>query len=644
MTNSHFSERPVEFYDLPLVDETTILHPEQVILRYRRIGSIDIGSLCYLRRKVTRVRARGSCTKVDITSSGPIRVKRVRDLIKFMSEEFSNSGLRDITLLRRHQEIFRFVNWCDTNGHNEALNNVLIAKIAFRSFVANLRDQVAQNKITITTAAKRQNPTLDVLSKFMNIENLAQGINLLQRSGVAVEPTTVPCENAQAKVISWCKALFGGFTELVLDQKPYPFQLNVPGYLNWPDNGMWVFPVNQWCLSPDQIQNRHTLNSTYPAYNYTNGRLNTIDEIMSIQVDSDLACDISTARRRRLSASQVIAEANNDFRYRARLMAGFLGVNAFFMLFVAETGMSPSQIVELPWDDSLDEQSQKPTIERQGFRTIKYRAGNKNISFEIGTAFMVEFKRFLQLRKHLLNGIKFPYLFLTANRKESWVLKQMPAQLGSRIFLTLNRLDPQLPKVTPREWRAGKQDWAITNTDPVTAARLMQHSEITALRRYSNGSVTTHQNEFGNFFSHVEKVIIGRNEYLPNSIDRAIGVCSFPDHPLAISSNAPIQPDCKGPEGCLFCDKYRVHSDERDTRKLLSCRYCIQKTSHLSDNEEQFQRMYGVVLNRIRFILDEIIRRDCDMVDRVEREVDVEGELDPYWASKLVMLMELELI
>ena len=77
---------------------------------------------------------------------------------------------------------------------------------------------------------------------------------------------------------------------------------------------------------------------------------------------------------------------------------------------------------------------------------------------------------------------------------------------------------------------------------------------------------------------------------------------------------------------------------------MLSCRYCIQQTSHLAATEEQFQRLFTPILDRIQKVLDEIERREVGMVERIRREVEEEGELDPYWAGKLEMLMDLELV
>lgn len=45
--------------------------------------------------------------------------------------------------------------------------------------------------------------------------------------------------------------------------------------------------------------------------------------------------------------------------------------------------------------------------------------------------------------------------------------------------------------------------------------------------------------------------------------------------PLIMTSEVSV--NCYTPEGCLFCDKYRIHVDATDIRKSLSCRYCIEK-------------------------------------------------------------------
>jgi hypothetical protein len=257
---------------------------------------------------------------------------------------------------------------------------------------------------------------------------------------------------------------------------------------------------------------------------------------------------------------------------------------------------------------------------------------------------MPNFRRYLQLRRYILDDEKFGSLFFAFGRS-TLTVPVIAAPIGIvHRFKILNRFDSTLPKIMPRAWRAAKQDHLIREYDPYVAARSMQHSLTTALRKYTNGSETSHQTEMGEFFSKVEKVVVARGQKIENGEVRSIGICAAPSHPAPISPLAPVQPDCKGPEGCLFCDQYRVHADEKDTRKLLSCRYCVRQISHLANSREQFDKLFGLILNRIDFILDEIRRRDRTMVTRIEREVDIDGELDPYWTIKLETLMELDLV
>jgi hypothetical protein len=146
------------------------------------------------------------------------------------------------------------------------------------------------------------------------------------------------------------------------------------------------------------------------------------------------------------------------------------------------------------------------------------------------------------------------------------------------------------------------------------------------------------------FFARIANLVVNKRKPIVRGTDLAVGACASFGAPHPVEGNVPAIPDCRRPEGCLFCDKFRVHADERDTRKLLSCRYCIQQTSHLAASEEQFQRLFNPILGRIQAILDEVDRREAGMVERVRREVEEEGELDPYWAGKLEMLMALELV
>lgn len=632
---SGFSSRPVVVYDLPLANELTILHPEQVVLRFGDQGTVDVGALCYLRRHSAQRKSNGGGRKVDLASFSQKRAERVRTLIGYFSEEFAHSGRRATTLRCMTQTFVKsLMGWADANAYADVLDGEPTARAAFRAYNAYLRERISRNSISVNTGTLHQNFALDLLGGFLDIDDLHRGINLLRYDMQAKEPTRPPCEDAQSKVLALCGALFDGFTELVLEGKPYPFLLTMPKYLDWPDNKLWIFPTSRWCLPPHQVADRHKLGIPYWAYDYVNGRLATIEELLPRSGNNKAnTCNAL------LRAKNCITVANTDFQSHARRKKAMLAHNAFVLMFIANTAMNLAQVLELTWNGDYE-----VGVERLGFRAIKGRAGNRVVYFEITAAFLPELKRYLQLRDYFLNGMPCDRLFMSLGVNFVGPPNKMKDYAIDNLFGILMMIDPHLPRVKPREWRAAKSDWLIRNRDPATAALVLQNSESTVLRAYATGSETIHLQEMSNFFEHLADLVVSKGQPIVRGVNLAVGACSSFGAPIQVANNVPIMPDCRGPEGCLFCEKLRVHADERDTRKLLSCRYCIQQTSHLAATEEHFQRQFGPILDRIQKILDEVNRREPGMVERVRQEVEEEGELDPYWAGKLEMLMDLELV
>jgi hypothetical protein len=96
--------------------------------------------------------------------------------------------------------------------------------------------------------------------------------------------------------------------------------------------------------------------------------------------------------------------------------------------------------------------------------------------------------------------------------------------------------------------------------------------------------------------------------------------------------------------GCLFCDKFVVHADETDLRKLISCKYVINTCKHLSHSDDSYQAHFGEVLSRIDAILEEIKNvsdQIFDLAKRIEFEVNEDQILDPHYQYKLDQLVNL---
>jgi len=635
---TEFVDRKVAYYDLPLTGDIAMLSIEKVVLVYEKGYSIDFGSLCYLRRSDQRRKPGHGCP-VDLSSFDETRCHQVRVLIECVSERQKYSGNRPITLHGCDRTFTRFIDWCDLHHCSDCLANEMQARAAFGSYVDDLRRLVDQNQLSINSAVDYQDFSQKGLESYFNVENLGQGINLLVGSNRANNPTPVPDDDSQEKLLAWCKCLLEGFCQLVVDQKYYPFALTVPGYMNWPDNRLWIFPTKNWYETPDTKRK-----AKFRAYDFQNGVVRTGEEIEHRYGKSDSHSGNLLAVKK---AKRLIARSNQDFYSADRIERGILAMNAFLILFIACTACNSTPAVETPWSEELEEVILNPSVERQHFRMIKYRANNLLVTFEIGVQYMPYLRRFLQLRNYLLMGKRSNYLFFSYGPNLR-ALKTGPVPAASwtiqRILGKLKRMIPALRTVTPKEWRAAKQNYVIRNYDPATAARIMQHSQETALRKYSNGSEVSQQIELSSFFSQVEKVVLKRGEEIPGSETNSVGVCISPNNPKSIGDYPPVIPSCQGAEGCLFCDQCRVHADDTDTRKLLSARYCIRKISHLASSIEHFDLLFGGVLQRIDFILMGVKRHDLKMVERIEREVDMDGELDVFWSNKLEMLMELELV
>ncbi len=634
-----YESRLITRYDLPLANEVAILHPEKAVLCFSGDASFDIGAYCYLRRSaVRRIPSQINMGRpVDISSLSQISADQIRSLIKYISDEIGLGGARPMSMCTWVSQVGRFFDWADANSYSNVLGDEAIATAAFRQYVHHLRERVNQNKLSNNTGAMTQNNILSLLTDYIGIDNPHHGLNLLRISKHARVPTSPPSEDEQAKVLSLCSALFNGLGDLVLNNRPYPYLLKVPAHLAVADGGLWVFPNIKWCMPKYQFDDRDNLKTSYWAFDYFNGGIDDVEKIADKYVKSEKNTRTAYAEHSIRSALSLLEAANENQQDKHRRGAALNAHNAFVIMFMANTGMNWSCVRELPWDEAYE-----VGVERQGFRAIKWRAGGKLVSFEIQAVFLPTFKQYLKLRGFLLNGVAFDRLFLTCNLPGT-SFEPLKVKTQSSIFQMLQRIDPSLPKIMSKKWRAGKSDWLLRHADPATTALILQNSEETVIQSYAAGSETTHIEEMSKFFEQIEDTVINRGQQIDHGIVRSVGVCSSFGNPHQIG-DAPVTADCKGSEGCLFCDKFRVHADEHDTRKLLSCRYCLQQTAHLTANEEHFQSLFGPIFIRIEQILVEVDRRESGIVEKIRLEVEHDGELDPYWASKFEMLVDLELV
>jgi len=631
------SKRPIVIYDLPLHTDTVILRPESVILRFPNGKRADIGAICYLRRQpglavYQKPPGKDYGRTVDLDSFSQQRVNPVLSIIKHISDDLSRSGRRPETVRDSVARFIAFMFWADTNGFQNAIYSKENARFVIRSYIKHLRERVLTNSISINGAARQQSTVVGFLAHFLDEENLTRGIRLLRTNPALKEITQPPSERAQARVLKLCEAVFDGLATFLLENKNYPYPLIVPSYLNYPKNITWIFPTTQWCMSRKKLLKGNIY--VGQGYNFYEGRLSTVEELLATDRLSDDPRAANTAIK---NSKYQLEKANADKKHTQRKRLALNALKAFLILFQAQTGMSWAQVITLPWTDQYD-----VSACHQSFRAIKYRAGNKAIFFELPVSFMPRFRQYLELRKYILGDQSCSFLFFTTGLNGAGFPSELKNLEMGNIYNMLRRIDPDIQEITSRQWRAAKSDWLIRNTDPSTTALVLQNTEKTVLAHYAAGSETAQTEEMSGFLDMVSGRVIDKGQVVEGGVERSVGYCSAYGAPNIINGPAPVQPDCKILEGCFFCEKYRVHADETDVRKLISCRYCLQQTIQFAGSEE-VQSSLNPIFKKIEEVLSEISLRDKELVIRITKAVEDDGELDNYWARKLEMLMELDL-
>lgn len=618
---------------MPLAEGTMLLHPERTLLRWEGMSSrSDIGQICYLRRdSSSSQRARKT---FDISSFSIERARVVRLLVTQLSWRMTHGSMRPATISSALRVVLDFVNWADRQGLYQVLCDEKATAEAVHRYFHEKREQVSLGNLNRNSVGHAQSNLLSILREFFGDDDFCTDARVLRRQRDASVPTAVPDAGAQAALLAWADALFTSISTLVLDFRPYPVCVSTTR-------------GESLCLVPHRHHRRESdnLHGHLLGWDLETGKLRRREEIATHMAAAGAKDPRARAWMITSFATKHLRAANEDARSTIRQSHASIASLCFASLFLAETGVNLTQLLAMKWSPELVASLQETSVVRQTFRNIKYRAGGKEVTFTVSLGFMPKLRTYMALREYLVQSADCNALFILAGH---YAKRQrtmgLPAQFLTLLYNRLATLGIVLPRITARQWRAAKQDWAVSNHGPVVAARLMGHSLTTALRSYSNGTDAAHKAEMGAFLASVEKTVLKTGNDPAGSIRSAVGVCIGFHKPAPIAASVTIQPDCRSTEGCLFCDQYRIHADAADIRKLLSCRHCVRLLSGRADSIEQYDTSFGTVLRRIDFLLDELRKRDAALVVQIVHDVDIKGELDAFWSVKLEQLYELGVV
>jgi len=589
-----------------------------------RFSLLHIGAWAYKKR--SKKRTRNNSFLLDERSFIKERVLIIKSYFHYILNSYI-TGKRPASIRSQYCEILEFINWCDDFDAELSHQNLQFHMISYTDF---LLSKVHINKINVNTASRLQVVVAEFLSHHfsINVIQLMEGIVSIRKENSSIQSIEVPSNEDIAFSLKITDALFEKITDFLLKNEPYPFLIEV-GHL-----AIYMTSAPRSIVSNKLLFSRKDWSSGCWSWNFEELRIHNPEEILQ---HYNSVSNVNSILKQSWKA---LERANNSHSF-VRLKQGRLAANSFAFMFMLNTGVNLAVIQQLRWSDEFEIGS-----ERHGFKAIKYRANGRNYKFEITNKFLPKFKTYLKLRKYLLcSSEKSPLLFFTLNLNvKPYTYKPASSFLIKGLITSIRKsIEPSFPNITCRQLRAFKQNSFIYNNGIEVAAKAMQHSKETAIKSYSNGTLLKQQQELSNFFNTLNEQVFINDKTHAQSI--VVGSCNKFNNPSEITLlNSPIKPNCSEPEGCLFCDKYRLIDNDESIRKLASVKYIIISSKYKAQSIEHFEQVYLEVLNRIDDLLDQIKMSSFDSgkkVDEVVNDVFTNENLTLYWSNKLEMMQAL---
>ena len=340
-------------------------------------------------------------------------------------------------------------------------------------------------------------------------------------------------------------------------------------------------------------------------------------------------------------AQKALQRLSKEPRAVIRLILAMYACYAFIQLFRILTRVNNAQLVTLKYSTSFasnrDQISQK-------FYDVKFRAGDRKVTLRIEKEGYKLFKEYIKLRNWLLDGENCEYLFFSPSSYRTGYPKQLHRQTNYEHHCYLKAkgfLSPSSSALTDQQIRNANthflRDLGYISKD---VADSNNHSVEVSEAIYSTPPLEKQVDELNDFWAACESSLIHIKDI--NSEDSqptTVGSCSTNDKiPITIMKSPPIIPNCKTPQGCLFCIYYVCHADKEDIRKLLSLLFVIKVIIDKTIDFEFADETYNLLIIRIEYILNGISALSGiheQLVNQLKNEVLNEGVLTDFWNTRL---------
>lgn len=356
---------------------------------------------------------------------------------------------------------------------------------------------------------------------------------------------------------------------------------------------------------------------------------------------------LSSARLLRVSAvddSKVVQL--KDSYSRLRLME--LACVAYAGLAFVDSGANLAVLQSYEEPEDLEEQLSQPDRINLTQRAVKFRARGRLVAVHLSATTLTRLRKFLRIRQELIQAVgaddiaqMFVQCEYSNTRGEPVGIRPLDKSFLSYLRKKVAVVGAALPEVTLRQLRAYKQQELVRRAPVAVVAKLMGHSVPTAVQAYCKAQESVRQGELSAYLDSLQETVLqSMNQPLGCAAEENIpvGACANHGNPSSRDSTPAVQPDCGKTEGCFFCSNYRVHADEEDMRKLLSCRRVLGYIVPTHGDLIRAERVYTAVVDRIDALLAELRRQNPDAYESARKAVEERGQLTRYWAGKLQQL------
>ncbi|WP_241653131.1 integrase [Pseudomonas alkylphenolica] len=579
-----------------------------------------VGSLCFTHRHRIAGSSLYKCTEHDYC---PDRATAIDGWARSLIDNLKTGEIRPITFMAKCRLLNQQFEWAYKNGYLNLLKSDKNYYECYSSYSNAVYNQWVCKKNADSTASGKQIYAFSII-KSLFPESDTHFKQALPRVYVNTKAppkneTKVPKEDELSHALAISSDIFSGLTKSLINLEKYPFQISLFGKMKW------IVPHENFCYP----RNFAPLQGASEIWDYSTGTL---------------IPNQPRNRKKRYREGLLSLERENSnpailTQHRHRLAKW--AHDCFLLLFAANTAINEKQISVLEWHTGTYE----VVPAQQGFRTVKWRAGNKRQSFTIAAQFVKRFEEYLELRKLITSNYASNYLFLHVPvMPEDRVRPLQKGCLLKLISAMRSFIDKDFPKVGYRQLRLYKSNYLLKEYGLIVASQLLQSRIGTIAKAYSSAEDDVAAKEISAFYNLLSDAIKAAARKRQQSIPA--GHCIKPGNAIAVVEivSEVSQPACENFITCLFCSNFVVHATDNDLKKLLSLKYFLNEIRHQSTSAEEFNKLNGPTVARIESILTSISKISPELADRVstiQASVFDHEELSEYWATVLNQLVYL---